>query len=120
MRHKENHKQPLELKYKMCIYTNKNEAQLNIHKESHKDKELLKCYLQFCRRGPICDAEAQGKSQKVKEKFLMCGSILLSRQQVGSPIDGRPSTSYFWVLFGLDGEHFGKMPVQCVVNVIFL
>ena len=43
MRHKENHKQPLELKCNMCIYTNKNEAQLNEHKESHKDKEKLKC-----------------------------------------------------------------------------
>ena len=27
----------------MCIYTNKNEAQLNEHKENHDGKELLKC-----------------------------------------------------------------------------
>ena len=43
MRHKENHKQPLELKCNMCIYTNKNITQLNEYNKSHKDKELLKC-----------------------------------------------------------------------------
>ena len=42
MRHKENHKQPQELKCNMCIYTNKNEAQLIERKESHKNKESLK------------------------------------------------------------------------------
>ena len=109
MRHKENHKQPQELKCNMCNYTNKNQAQLN----EHKDKELLKCDMcNFADEDPrLMQKHKESHRERSEMKCLMSGSILPSWPQAGSPIDDRPSTSFFWVLFGLDGENFVKILV---------
>ena len=117
MRHKENHKQPQELKYNMCTYTNKNEAQLNEHKESHKDKESLKFDMcNFAEEDPHWIQKHKESHREISElKCPMYGSILPSWQQAGSPIDDRPSTSFFGVLFGLDGEHFVEIQVPSVL-----
>ena len=78
----------------MCNYTNKNEAQLNEHKESHKDKELLKCDMcNFAEEDPsLMHKHKESHNERSELKCLMCGSILPSWQQAGSPIDDRPST----------------------------
>ena len=80
MRHKENHKQPQELKCSMCIYTNKNEAQLNKHKESHKDEELVEC--DMCN---FAEEDPQGKSQgeirtKVSDVWHYLTKLVTGRQ----------------------------------------
>ena len=52
------------------------------HKESHKENSELKC--------------------------LMCGSILPSWQQAGSPIDDRPSTIFLGIVSVGIYEHLGS------------
>ena len=64
----------------MCIYTNKNEAQLNKHKESHKDEELLEC--DMCN---FAEEDPQGKSQgeiitKVSDVWQYLTKLVTGRQ----------------------------------------
>ena len=93
----------------MCNYTNKNEAQLNEDKESHKNKELLKCDMcNFAEEDPrLMQKHKESHRERLELKCLMCGSILPSWQQAGSPIVDRPSTSCLGI-------------VSVVTNVIWI
>ena len=82
----------------MCIY--KNEAQPYEHKESHKDKELLK--YDMCNLAEedqhLMQKHKESHRERLELECLMWGSILLSLQQAGSRIDDRPSTSFWYCL----------------------
>ena len=85
----------------MCIYTSKNEAQLNEHKVRYKDKESLKFDMfNFTEEDPRLMQKHKESHMEISElKCLMCGSILPSWQQAGSPIDDGPSTSFLGIVW---------------------
>ena len=75
----------------MCTFAEEDPSLMQKHKESHNVRSELKC--------------------------LMCGSVLPSWQQAGSPIDDIPITIFFGVFFLLDSKKNCIIPSALVLTV---